>query len=446
MSKKDSSARPRPLKYAAFEKDPTFVRWRTNLARGSPITAEVAVRRLGRVCELLDTTPQAMLETAEKGLKGFQDSLEDLVTRLEAERKSPGYILGLLKAVRSWLRYNDVKLTRRIKVTNPNATPTIDDEQIPSNEELSKIFRASNPRVRTAEVLIAFADLRPQTLGNHDGSDGLMLKDLPELKIENGEIVFDRVPTMIVARPAISKARHKYFTFLIKEGCTYLKEYLEERLRTGEQLEPESPLITHERPRASTRKFLMTRKITHLIRMAMRRAGVYKRPYVLRAYAETQLIIAESKGKISHPYLQFMAGHKGDIEARYSTNKGILPKEMIEGMRKSIKDCEPFLGTTAQELDQSTVVKEAKVEALKSIAKSLLGIDLLEVKVAKEKEMGRELNRDEEIELFENEMKKMRESESDPQIIVREEELEGYLADGWQFVSVLPSQRILINK
>ena len=139
MSKKNKSARPRPLKYAAFEKDPTFVRWRTNLARGSPITAEVAVRRLGRVCELLDTTPQEMLATAEKDLKGFQDSLEDLVTRLESEDKAPGYILGLLKAVKSWLRYNDIKLTRRIKVSNPTATPTIENEQIPSHEELSNI-------------------------------------------------------------------------------------------------------------------------------------------------------------------------------------------------------------------------------------------------------------------------------------------------------------------
>jgi hypothetical protein len=92
------------------------------------------------------------------------------------------------------------------------------------------------------------------------------------------------------------------------------------------------------------------------------------------------------------------------------------------------------------------VVKEAKIEALKSIAKSLLGIDLLEVKVAKENELERELSRDEEVELFENEIKKMREGEKDPQTIVKEEELEAYLADGWQFVSVVPSQRILIRR
>ena len=98
---------------------------------------------------------------------------------------------------------------------------------------------------------------------------------------------------------------------------------------------------------------------------------MYKRPYVLRAYAETQLIIAESKSKISHPYLQFIAGHKGDIEARYSINKGRLPPEMIEDMRKCYRQCEPFLSTAAQTFEQSDIVKEAKLEALKSMAKSL---------------------------------------------------------------------------
>ncbi|MCK5593095.1 hypothetical protein KAI31_03255, partial [Candidatus Bathyarchaeota archaeon] len=78
--------------------------------------------------------------------------------------------------------------------------------------------------------------------------------------------------------------------------------------------------------------------------------------------------------------------------------------------------------------------------------KSLLGIDLLEVKVAKERELQRELDRDEEIDLFENEIRKMREGEDDPQIVVDEEEVESYLLDGWEFVSVLPSQKRLIRR
>jgi len=432
-------------KYSNFLRDEQVKRWHANLSRGSPLTAEVALRRLNRLCELLDVAPKEIVEKARNDLRGFEDSLEDMVARLEAERKAPGYIADLTKTMKSWLRYNDITLARRIKISNSTSTPTIEDEQIPSQDELVRILRASPTRIRAAISLIAFADLRPQTVGNHDGTDGLTLGDLPEMRIENGQVTFEEIPTMIAVRSNLSKARHKYFTFLSSEGCTYLKEYLEERIRADEKLEPKSPLISHERREAAIKPFMITRKITHFIRQSMRKAGVYKRPYVLRAYAETQLIIAESKGKISHPYLQFVAGHKGDIEARYSTNKGRLPPDMIDDMRKAYRGCEPFLSTVGQPLEQSAIIKEAKLEALKSIAKSLLGIDLLEVKIAKEKEVGRELNPDEEIELFENEIKKMREG-NDPQIIVDEESLENHLASGWQFVSVLPSQRILIKK
>jgi hypothetical protein len=158
---------------------------------------------------------------------------------------------------------------------------------------------------------------------------------------------------MVVVRSTLSKARHKYFTFLGSEGCTYLKEYLEQRIRDSEELKPESPLIAHERKEAAEKPFIMTKKLTHFIRQRMRKAGVYKRPYVLRAYFDTNMIIAESKGKISHPYLQFLMGHKGDIEARYSTNKGVLPPEMIEDMCKCYKECEPFLNTIAQPFEQT---------------------------------------------------------------------------------------------
>jgi hypothetical protein len=110
------------------------------------------------------------------------------------------------------------------------------------------------------------------------------------------------------------------------------------------------------------------------------------------------------------------------------------------------KACEPLLASTVQAVEQSTVVKEAKLEALKSIAKSLLGIDLLEVKVAKENELTRELSPDETIDLFENELKKLRDDKHNPQRIVKENELETYIAEGWQFITTLPSKKLLIKK
>jgi hypothetical protein len=441
-------------KYLDFEKNQDLQRWLRNVRRGSPVHAEIVRRQLGRLCELLSTTPEGMVREAKTSKKRFQDSLEDLVAQLEAEGKSPGYIIGLLKAVRSWLRYNDVILMRGIKVTNRNATPTIENEQVPTQAELARILRISSPRIRVAEALMAFADLRPESIGNFDGSDGLRLKDFPELRMEGKQVTFEKMPTMVVVRPSLSKTRGKYFTFLSHEGCDYLKEYLEERIRNGEKPTPEIPLIGHDRPGAAEKEFSMTRKITHFIRKYMRAAGVQKRPYVLRAYAETQLIIAESKGKISHPYLQFIAGHKGDIEARYSTNKGKLPPDMIEDIRAQYKACEPFLSTAAA-LDEGALVKEAQIEALKSMAKNLLGIDLLDAKVAKERALGKDLTTAEELEAYESEIRKLR---IDPQKLrkeedagkyqnklVRETELERYLNKGWEMVQTVNS-RILIRK
>ena len=409
------------------------------------MTAEVSLRRIGKACGLLGLDPRGIVEASRGDLMSFADKVDDMVTHLEEEGLSPGYIEDIVQSIKSWLKHNGVELTRRIVISNRGRTPTIEDEQIPSKEELSRIFRISPPRVRVAEAFIALSDFRPQVLGDHWGQDGLRLKDLPELVIEDGKVTFKVIPTRVNVRASLSKAKHKYFSFLIDEGCTYLAEYLEGRIRDGEELTPESPIIGHKTKRAAVNPFIRTVKLGDLIRKSMRKAGVNKRPYVLRCYAETQLIIAESKGKISHPYLQFVAGHKGDIESRYSTNKGKLSPEMIEDMRQAYGRCEPFLSTVAQPLEQSTIIKEAKMEALKSIAKNLLGIDLLDVKIAKERELEKELDLDEEIELFEGEIKRMREGNGS-QSLVDEEELETYLGDGGEFVSVLPSRKILIRK
>jgi hypothetical protein len=299
---------------------------------------------------------------------------------------------------------------------------------------------------------MAFSGLRPQVLGDVTGGDGLRIGDIPELTLESGQVFFEKTPTMVVVRPGLSKTDNRYFTFLTAEGCEYLKSYLERRMAEGEKLASGSALIavkpgyeeTGFRSENRESRHVTTKTITKEVRDAMRPRFKW-RPYVLRAYFDTQLMVAENHGKISHAYRQFFMGHKGDIEARYTTNKGRLPEDVIEDMRRSFKMCESYL-STSQLLEQDIIVKETKVEVLKSLSRNVLGLDLIEVKTAKEREIGRELSVDEEIELFENEMRRVRVEEDDPQIIVEEDELEAYLNDGWQFVSVLPSKKILIRK
>jgi len=257
----------------------------------------------------------------------------------------------------------NVKL--KVNIKGESDTPTIADERVPSKEELDRIIRMATPRARVSFALMAFSGLRPHSLGNYDGSDGLRLGDFVEAEIRDNGIEFVKVPAMLVVRKGLSKGGHQYFTFVPKQTITYTKEYLDEMLKQGEELGKGSPLFGFDPRGPRKNRFLRTTLITRDIREAILKAGFSWRPYVLRAYCDTNMIIAESKGKISHPYLQFLMGHKGDIKARYSTNKGVLPPDMIEDMRKCYKDCEPFLITVAQPIEQASIVKEAKNRGFK---------------------------------------------------------------------------------
>ncbi|MCX8175940.1 MAG: hypothetical protein N3E48_01755 [Candidatus Bathyarchaeota archaeon] len=53
---------------------------------------------------------------------------------------------------------------------------------------------------------------------------------------------------------------------------------------------------------------MRTTFVTRDVVEAILKAGFSWRPYVLRVYCDTNMIIAEFKGKISHPYLQFIMG------------------------------------------------------------------------------------------------------------------------------------------
>ena len=430
-------------KYSEMLEDDDVRRWYENLAAKSKITADVYLRTLGLFCELNRTDPKALLKTAKT--KAFRDNFLDFVRELERKGKAGSYIARFKKVIRSWLSFNGLDVKLKINIAREYETPRIADERVPSKEELDKILRMASTRARVSIALMAFSGLRPQSLGNYDGTDGLKIGDFIEAEIKADSIKFQKIPAILVIRKGLSKVRHQYFTFVPQQTLTYIQDYLQKRVKTGEKLSKNSPLLGFDPRGFRKNSFLRTNLVTRDIREAILKAGFNWRPYVLRAYFDTNMIIAESKGKISHPYLQFMMGHKGDIEARYSTNKGILPPDMIEDMRKCYRECMPYLLTSVQTLEQSSIIREAKIEALKSIAKSLFGIDLVEVKIAREKELGRELSKEEEIRLFEEQLRKVREN-PDPQKIVREDELEDYIAEGWQFVSVLPSKRILIKK
>lgn len=435
-------------KKAELLKDPDVQRWYTNVGRGSPITAEVHLRRLSLFCEQNSLTPATLADLGRKNRKELEDLIEDHITRMESEGKSPGYITGILKGVKSWLVHNEIELKRKIRISNRSATPTIENERVPEKEELKALLMYGDERASAAICLVAQSGLRLEVLGNARGKDGLVVRDLPELKIHQDHVEFTKIPTLVSVRPSLSKTNHKYLTFLPKEACDHLTAYLDNRLSVDERLTFDAPVIAKKSGfEGNATAFMTTRNVSRIIRKAMRPRFKW-RPYVLRAYFSTQMLLAESHGKISHPYRVFFMGHKGDMEARYSTNKGRLPENLIEDMRSAFAASSEYLETTPRpERDK----KEMLLEMWRQQAQ-MYGIDPMKVRIEKERELGKELSLDEEQKLLTAEIRRL----TIPQLgnngkpyrskIISESELPSYVEDGWEIVKELSNRKFLIKR
>jgi integrase len=266
-----------------------------------------------------------------------------------------------------WLRHFDVEIKRKLRIRNQDTTPTLDGERIPEADETAEIFNRADLRAGAIISLIAKAGLRPEVLGMHDASDGLKIKDLPDLTIIQGLATFTRTPARIMVRKSLSKAGHEYMTFLTTEGCKKLLAYLNDRIINGESVGPEdaviAPLKKHTKYRGNNegKKHLSTPLIERAVRKILRPRFDW-RPYVFHRFFDTRLLIAESRGKVAHDFRVFWMGHKGSIEAVYTTNKGILPQSLLEEMREAFRRSEELLDIEKTEEDSLENQKRALQE------------------------------------------------------------------------------------
>ncbi len=344
-------------KYKKMLEDIEISRWFDNLRAKSYLTATVYLRGLGYYCELTGSSPESIIEDAKSGK--LRTDFMDFVRKMEREGKAGSYIARYKKVLRSWLGFNGIDFKIGVNIAYENRAPRVEGERIPEKTELSKILRSGSSRAKLAISLLAFSGLRPETLGNAEGTDGLRISDFPEMKIDNGKVEFEKIPTLVNVRYTLSKAKHTYFSFIGQEGAMYLKEYLEARLNEGDVLKPDTPLFKLDPQGRISHEYIRTQLATRDIRKAINDSGYSWRPYVLRAYFATALDNAENKGLISHPWRMFFMGHKGDIEARYSTNKR-LPPDMIDEMRDAYSKCLKFIETEERGIPESKLNEEIK--------------------------------------------------------------------------------------
>jgi hypothetical protein len=416
-------------KYAYLLENADVRRWYENVSRGSKVTADVRLRRLGNFCESHDISPHELVSLKDRELRNL---LMDYVTSAEKKGHAGSYINSTLKALRSWLSHNQREIKVKIKIKGVDDTPSLKDERVPTNDELKRIFLSGDKKARVASVLVAHCGLRIKTLGNYSGDDGLRVKDLTEMKVTDNSVDFERIPTIVTVRKELSKAGHQYFTFLSEEGCEHLKDYLEERTREGEILEPSSPIVT---PKLRMKPFIRAVNVGDIIRKAIRKAGFPWRPYVLRSYFDTQLMLAESKGLVLRDYRKFWMGHKGDIENRYTTNKTMLPESVIEDMREAYTRSQEYLQTTKPETTEEKL-KEAFRKQLLLVA----GFNENEVKKIDISSIN-----DEELQVIIRKRLLGEETDDCTQKVVAVGDVESYIEQRWEYVATLPNGKVIIR-
>ena len=200
---------------------------------------------------------------------------------------------------------------------------------------------------------------------------------------------------------------------------------------------PETPLFKLDPQGRIAHSFIRTQLAIRDIRKVIVSCGFAWRPYVLRAYFATALDNPKNKELISHPRRMFFMGQKGEIEARYSTNKRLTP-DMIEKMRSAYVRASKYFET------EEHVFKEEAVAMINSSTMRETALMILET------EYGMKLSGKEKEELMALDTNELQErlkvllKDKKAEILnngnkhktIPERELETYLNKVWELVQI----------
>lgn len=272
------------------------------------------------------------------------------------------------------------------------------------------------------------------------------LAEFTQFNIEGWMRVIKRIsdagPILInLYREKTSRARvEDYYTFVGDDGKSQIQDWLDMRPDS----DVDALFVVYNKNRREWVP-LRGRLVGDMVTKVARRIGLiqtneFKR-YHVHAHEFRDLFKSLCTLNGVNPIAsEFFLGHRID---KLGYDKS--PEYNVEWFRREYRKVEPQLNIISGIENREDIKKEFALEAIQRFAETF-GIDPLKVRIEKQKELGRELNNEEEIQMLQNEIKKIRNKDSNPQIVIKEEELENYLSDGWQFVSILPSNKILIRK
>ena len=128
-------------------------------------------------------------------------------------------------------------------------------------------------------------------------------------------------------------------------------------------------------------------------------------------------------------------GHKGDIEARYSTNKR-LPPDMIEEMRQSYQKCLKYLETKMSDISEDNARLYLQQQLLSAVGYKQEEIDKIDLE---------DMNAEDFQKLLRNKVAGAMASNGSKQKLVSMNEIEKLLGEGYEFQAVLPNGKAIMK-
>jgi integrase len=417
---------------------------------GSYASVEVYAEVLSRFCSFVGCDPDQLLSLGkrliESNIHTFLDSMRDR-----------GLSLKTISTRRSYLmlhfRVNGFKGDRALDVEVYHVPPRYRKlpEYVPSAEEIFKMANAAaSLRDRAIILCLYTSGLREATFKALRYCD--VKGDL------NSQVIFVPVyPEMKQIHSKACKNSIPYYTFFNAEASEALRAYLRDReakygpLQDSEILFTPSPREARLPPEKAKFKTLSKNGLNRILKRAAKNAGIKEwmhiHPHCFRKAFERVLRSRRIDGTIMDTKTQeFLMGHilPGSQDPYFGS--GIrVEGSTISFDKNKVDELRVEYSKLVFAPEAPPTRKELVLEAIRRFAESF-GIDPMKVRIEKKKELGREPEAEEEIQAIQNEIKKMRSGNDDPKEIVSEDELERYLAEGWDVQTVLPSGKILIRR
>ncbi len=440
-----------------------------------------SVQRMLQAISLLtrsESTEKSYLEGLSQFAKhlGGDVDLDHLVGEVKSAKRDPNELFRdfLYAQSSSGLAPSTVKVRTAgvLKFFEANGCPVTErpkqkvynvyEDILPSRETLTRAVNAGDLRASTAILILA--------------SSGLRVGELVNLRL--GDVSMEKSPAMVRVRGTIreghrvrgAKERKSRVTFITDEARESLKLYLDKRRAAGEKTGPDSGVIVTEQGRPMSK-----RNLSEILRNAFDVAGATKQgegsgarrdlhPHVLRKWFKTQLISSGVPG----PIADRLCGHSRYMGKEYEL---YTEEKLAEWYAKAMPNLslvrKPEVDEDGMKLDtlfllaRGLGLSEAKIGHMKkALAKSgettpEAAAELIGKELIAPLKLRASMNADTEPEsgnLGKHHNPRNPGNPGDPRgrhsraRVITEEEVEGYVDDGWEIAATLGNGKIVVKR